>query len=753
MEGVYRMECVLRAFTVAAQRGTISLPVVNPAGVLQFQCGLIHYKRTTKEDYPMMKRRDFVKTITALGTGLALRNSAPFALHAEPAQTAQPQPDPAVKRVLVMFKCHFDAGFIDTQANVVHKYFTQYFPRAIEVAKAANEGGKRRYVWTTGSWLLFEYLDQAAGPDCVKMEQAIARGDIAWHALPFTWQTEMVDPSMIEGSLALSHALDKRFGKVTTGAKMTDVPGHTRGIVPPLARHGVNFLEIGVNDASMPAELPPIFLWKDPSGASLPVMYHHGYGGVVRVPGSDVALVTSVRGDNSGPHTPEEIARIYAELAVRFPNAEIVASNLTEMAGAVQPFREQLPVVTQEVGDTWIHGIASDPLKVSRYREVARLRESWIAQGAFQIGDATDLALLRHVLLEAEHTWGTDTKTWLDFDHYKPADLARMLGTKNYKVVQYSWTEKRQDLFDGLATLPPNLRAQAQQAIMKLLPRQPKIADSAVHPASRPIETAHFTLGIDAHTGAITRLRNKETGREWAGPSNPIALLAYQTLSKEDYDRFMASYLTLHADWSLKDFGKPNIERYGAVSRIWQPGAATVHVEETPDAHRIVTQVEFNDNAAFRSGTASFPRRAFVELLLPKSEAVIHLHVSLFGKPATRLPEALWLTFNPVAEDPRGWTLQKSGESISPFDVVPSGNRHMHSLSTGFSYKGNAHSFAVETLDAPLVALGERTPLGFSNAQPDMTTGVHSCLFNNAWGTNYIMWYGKDMFFRYVLRA
>ena len=50
-------------------------------------------------------------------------------------QLAPPAPpDPSVQRVLAMFKCHFDAGFIDTQAAVVHKYFTVYFPRAIQIA-------------------------------------------------------------------------------------------------------------------------------------------------------------------------------------------------------------------------------------------------------------------------------------------------------------------------------------------------------------------------------------------------------------------------------------------------------------------------------------------------------------------------------------------------------------------------------------------------------------------------------------------
>src|SRR5208337_5559648 len=214
-----------------------------------------------------MKRREFVQAAAVTGAGLLLRT--PFAFGAD-----ELQPDPAVKRVLVMFKCHFDAGFIDTQANVVAKYFTQYFPQAIELARAQNASGKRRYVWTTGSWLLFEYLEQASPEDRKTMEQAIARGDIAWHALPFTWQTEMLSQSMIEGSLALSQSLDRRFDVVTTGAKMSDVPGHTRAIISPLAKHGIGFLDIGVNDASAPALVPPIFLWKGPGGQSLPVMYH-----------------------------------------------------------------------------------------------------------------------------------------------------------------------------------------------------------------------------------------------------------------------------------------------------------------------------------------------------------------------------------------------------------------------------------------------------------------------------------------------
>jgi hypothetical protein len=701
-----------------------------------------------------MRRREFVKSMTAAGAGLMLGAGRLRAQAMKP-EIRDVKPDESVRRVLVMFKCHFDAGFIDTQYNVVHgRYFERFFPEAIELAKAQNAGGKRRYVWTTGSWLVYEYLDWAPAAQRKAMEDAIARGDIAWHALPFNWQTEMMDRPMIEGSLAISDLLDRRFGKKTTGAKMTDVPGHTRAIIPPLAAHGVKFLEIGVNGGSTPAEVPPLFLWKDPSGAGLPMMYHHEYGGVAVVPGAELALATAVRGDNSGPHTPQEIDEIFSELTVRFPKAEIAASNLSEMAEALDPHRDKLPVVTEEIGDTWIYGCASDPLKVARYRAVARLRELWIAQGRMQSGDATDVELLRHVLLEAEHTWGTDTKTWLDFDNYTPADLARMLDTKNYKVVEFSWIEKRQDLMEGVATLPEALREEALLEIAGMEPAAPVVSPQAIaESAGKPIETAHFVLQMDAKTGAITRLQAKSTGREWASAANPIALLSYETLSQDDYHRFIASYIITKADWAQKDFGKPNIEKFGARSQEWQPAQVATYVEENEDAHRVVVSLQFDDEEAFQSGRAAFPRRAYLELTLPKGEPAIHIALSWFGKPATRLPEALWLTFNPIVDDVKAWKLDKSGEWISPFDVVASGNRHMHALQKGFAWESGGGSFAIDTLDAPVVALGERTPLLFSNDQPDLTKGIHSSLFNNAWGTNYIMWYGGDARARFVLRA
>jgi Domain of unknown function (DUF5054) len=694
-----------------------------------------------------MRRRDFLgKILTASGAylGSVPRSAALDWLSAQSAS------DPSVKRVLAVFKCHFDAGFIDTQANVVRRYFDEYFPKAIQIAESLRQSGGPQYVWTTGSWLLYEYLDQANAEQRKKMEQAIHAGDIAWHALPFTWQTEMLDPTLISGALAISQALDKRFGAKTTGAKMTDVPGHTRGLIAPLAANGVTFLDIGVNEASRPAVLPPIFRWQDSSGASLAVMYHSAYGAVTLVPNSDLVIAIVVRDDNTGPHTLEEISKTYADLKQRFPNAELKATNLSAVANAVAPHAADLPVVTQEIGDTWIHGVGSDPLKVARYREVCRLRRDWLREGKLQAGDATDLQLLRHLLLEVEHTWGTDTKTWLDFENYIPKDLTPMFDKKNYQVVEHSWEEKRRDLFAGIDTLPAGLKADVNTALAALAPKPP-VALAKPSDASRELDTPHFLLQLDQKTGAIAQLQDQTSGRTWASPDHPLALFSYQTLSQQDYADFFAAYVISNADWAKKDFGKPNIQRFGAQSQVWKPVLVECTRSDEDNAIRLLEKLQIQDEAAFASGRAAFPKEIFLEYVLSKTKPTIEINLSCFDKPPTRMPEALWLSFHPFVPNPMGWTLQKSGQAISPFDVVECGNRHLHALQDSISYKDADGGLTFTTLDAPLVAIGRQSPLNFSRTQPSFDGGIHFNLFNNAWGTNYIMWYAEPMRFRFLL--
>jgi hypothetical protein len=694
-----------------------------------------------------MNRRDFVNSVLAVTGAITCK---PDFLLAGPTEADALK----VKRVLVIFKCHLDVGFADTQAAIMREYFEVYFPRAIEVASTMRQSGTDRYVWTTGSWLLYEYLEQASSDQRRSAERAVAAGDLAWHALPFTWETEFMDRSMIEGALGFSRSLDQRFGRITTGAKMTDVPGHSRGLVGPLAAHGVKLLDIGVNGASTAPDVPALFVWQDPDGASLIMMYHHkDYGGVVQSPDSKFAVAVEMRGDNQGPHSGEEIAKIYADLRKQFPNAQVTAANLSEIATAMEPYRSRLPIVTQEIGDTWIYGVPSDPIKVSRYREMARLRQEWLAQGRFRLGDSTDLALLRRLTLCAEHTWGVDTKRLKDYQHYMPKDLESVRNSPEFHVAETSWAEKRKNIDDSIASLPEPLQSEARNRLSAIEAVEPNRAGLQTHTAGAEIETAHWVIALDPQSGAIQKLRAKSTGREWASADHLLGLFSYQTLSKEDYDRYNADYVTVKTWWSVLDFGKPKIEDFGAQSRVWTATVAGCWSGKVEGGYRILAELRIADAEGEKSGLVAWPRKMFLDFQLPDAEPVVSIDFTCFDKEANRLPEAMWLSFIPVVSDPRRWTLDKVDRVVSPFDVVQGGNRQMHAVTREVRYQDGEVGLSIYTLDAPVLALGEKSPIAYSTAQPDMARGIHFSLYNNAWGTNYIQWFGENTRFRFSLRA
>lgn len=142
------------------------------------------------------------------------------------------------RSVHLIFKTHLDVGFTDYAAVVVRNYFKKYIPAALRLARELRQSGSDRFIWTTGSWLIYEYLEQASSAERGQMEEAILAGDIAWHALPFTTHTELMDAELFRFGLSLSRTLDQRFGRHTIAAKWTDVPGHTRAIIPLLAEAG-----------------------------------------------------------------------------------------------------------------------------------------------------------------------------------------------------------------------------------------------------------------------------------------------------------------------------------------------------------------------------------------------------------------------------------------------------------------------------------------------------------------------------------
>ena len=94
------------------------------------------------------------------------------------------------------------------------------------------------------------------------------------------------------------------------------------------------------------------------------------------------------------------------------------------------------------------------------------------------------------------------------------------------------------------------------------------------------------------------------------------------------------------------------------------------------------------------------------------------------------------------------------GRLISPLDVISRGNRTLHAIQEGVVYVSAVQNLRIDSLDVPLVAPGKRALVNFPNQQPDLAQGMHFDLYNNnnMWGTNFPMWFGEDMAFRFVFR-
>ena len=411
------------------------------------------------------------------------------------------------KEVLLIFKTHLDIGFTDFSRTVIERYLNDYLPAAIRVGYELR-GTETPFIWTVGSWLIMEALKR--DPDGT-VEQAVRDGILSWHGLPFTTHTELEDPHLFRLGLEISRSLDRRFGTHTTGAKMTDVPGHTIGMVPLMREAGLAFLHLGVNPATPIPKVPELFRWKCGED-EITVMYEGDYG--LDADFGDFAVCFAHTGDNRGPQSAENIVECYRKAQEKFPGAHVRAATLNDIAERVGGLRD-LPVVTDEIGDTWIHGAGTDPMKVSHYRSLLRkLRDEAI----------TDERLWDNLLLVPEHTWGMDQKTYFrDDTHYFPAELKETEGTENRRKFEASWEEQRSFVKEAEDLLG--------------------------------VKEPWCTESFD------------ETGfAEVPVTDDPAAPeIFWQVFDRSDYERYEKDYMRLVVDWSVWDFtkvGMPDIKGF-----------------------------------------------------------------------------------------------------------------------------------------------------------------------------------------------
>lgn len=632
-----------------------------------------------------------------------------------------------VKKVYTVFKTHLDIGFTDLSSKVEQRYIDDFIPKAINVAEELKaEGGEARYVWTTGAWLIDAYLRQAEPEAVQRLEKAIREGDIVWNAMPYTVESESLNGDMFSAILKLSDRLDRRFGKHTIAAKMTDVPGHTRSIVSLLCGNGIRFLHIGVNSAATVPDVPPICRWKAPDGNEIILMYQKTYGEDMILPGGESALSINFTNDNHGPHTVQKVKDIYTSLHKRYPNAEIVATSLNDVVQELENKRNEIPVLTSEIGDTWIYGYGSSPVRMAKFRALCRLYSRWIKEG--KIDPDSDIAVDYAIRLGmiAEHTWGADVKVFLkNWDKYDYDSFSKSRNDSSFRFMEESWKELDENIPLAINLLPDDLRTEAEDVVSGIgtSPEIPQVSKSGRRP--KAIDgSGYFSLSAN-------------------GTSCRFGGISYQTFSSEDYKKFHDAYLRRKIQWAFEDNGKPGLENTGTQSAMLEGSLAAISHSKS----QARCMINFPDNDAIDKRV--LPEAVETEYKVSKDGRKVDLTVTIVNKPANRMPEAYWISFLP--EGFTGVIAEKTGSAVDLMDVVEGGNRQMHGIDRYVDLITTNGTIRVTSYDALLLSVGEKSALNFSRELPDLSKGVHFCLYNNLWGTNFSMWWSGSVQYRFII--
>ncbi len=667
-----------------------------------------------------------------------------------------------MKKVFVVSKTHLDLGFTDYAENIRRKYIDTFIPEAIDLAEKVNTDGKKYFVWTTGSWIIKEALKDENQK--AKLTKALKEGNIVPHAMPFTTHTELLDVDSLDFGLSIVDALDKIRGRKTVAAKMTDVPGHTKGIVPLLAKHGIKLLHIGVNGASALVDVPDCFLWKN-GDSEVVVIYSGAYGGAFKSDFAEEILYFDHTLDNHGAPSPEKVLAHFEEIRKEYPGYEVTAGTMDDFADVIWEVRDRLPVFEGEMGDTWIHGAATDPYKSASLRTLINLKNKWLMDGSISRESEEYRNFTDALLCIAEHTCGMDSKTYFsDYGHYLKrdfinarkkdkvifrhlfSDLPQSIlplislydGRRKrgyYSVIEKSWKEQRAYVSKALSALSSEHKAEAEKEIATLLPENPVIFEAN---GKSSIEADGWALKINENGGiGFLSYKGKEIIRE-----NSKSLITYRSFCNRDYDYWLTHYsrdLKETAVWALGDFARPNLKN---LEGKYPEGRFDYRIEKICADDRCITVNLVCDTKLCTELGA--PRLIQVRYTLADDGADID--VSWFGKDANRLTEAVFLNLFPNSDTV---VLNKLGCTVKPDEVALNGGRNLHAVQS-IAFSG----FEIENIHSPLVSFGGGKILEFDNKLESVRKdGVSFVLCNNVWGTNFPLWYEDNARFHFRIKV
>ena len=623
-------------------------------------------------------------------------------------------------KIYAVFKTHFDIGFTGLAREVIEKYSTSMLDNVLEACeKTQIFGDKQQFVWTMSSWPLYISLLKASPERLARAEKLIKRRQLVCHALPYTLHCEFLTQEEFNEGFKYARAISKKYEvPMPISAKMTDVPGHSSGIIEVLVNNGVKFLHLGSNPAVKQPQVPTLFWWEDKKGNRILTMYNHGYGSQILPPEGweyPVWLSMQMTADNKGPQSSDIIQRLKSKLE---PEHELIVSSMDEFVNEILKCDlSNLPVIKGDIGDTWIHGLGTYPKEVSMIRRSRVSLENMRSKGILEedkykadIDEYYD-----NLLLFAEHTWGMSLPNTLSY--YRVYDQESFLRERknNPKSIKLeaSWDEQR-DRAENCARIIAKL---AQECNLETcLSNSPNVSNNAWKIAEKG---GKIVLTSPNGTDIIVDYR-------------------YQIAGYDKIHAYMANYLVMAYDWAVCDMGRQGYP-YDLFTKEYLPQTVEQVKDDNSLKVRYIPQID-------DYGYGNCP----VEISARKFGKGVIVSVDVKDKQASPVVESGDVYFKTNIKDPAYFVHRMGSEVDVANDVVQDANQVLY----GVEEYARINNLKIKPLDSALVAFGECATLYKVNTgefvAPQEPTFVFN-LFNNMWGTNFPQWHEGNFHFEFFI--
>jgi hypothetical protein len=646
-----------------------------------------------------------------------------------PEETIEPRTD--VSQVHVVFMTHFDLGYNDYAWCIMSHYFWRIYPGIIQTSLVDPY-----FIYTTHPWILYVYFNCerlqpfivnvpevdffCPTPDMVQALLAmIKRGQLTWHAFAFDGFNELLGETIFSAGFEFSEWLSETYGiaKVKTMSNI-DVPGLYQAQLPTMIKHGVKALYVGQNFFSGWAgaipQLPNLFRWQSPTNPDefvITMTHKEGYGGLspfdaIVDPVSGQALVVECVLENAPAYTPIDVQMYLKRVRRYFPNAVVVPSTFDRFVNGVMAHVGDLPIVKQDIGDTWVRAVPSDPIKTATFLAQRRDFEACVGTGHCSLDKLSTLDEVLFLMTGCEHNWG------LPFQAY------------SWEQATLSYQEKRDFLVsakkvrEATNPLPPPSSSSSSPS----LPQQHQGVPSK-GPTVAPPSCAYVKFD---HEAAIVELL--WNGVNYADSAHRLGLLLYtehatQGLNGTDlatgWGDPVGKFLVYNSTPALKSVSGDACHLFRAESTLAQNDTLV-------------------GNMTVFHTVQIFPQNNSVTLTLEFQNKALSYHMYSTWNARYSFGNALSVQFRPASGSgvTPPWSITSLGVEYSPSNFAANGTSHYHLADLAkFS-----DILSVRPLDTPLLMFGNDSASWFTDwdSPPDYDAGAWFNLFNQ-WNANWVV--------------